>query len=53
MKEEKRIEKGNQRVNQVAKIQVDRQLQAQELGWLFRPLAFVHSLPSRLKPGPL
>ena len=39
MKEEKRIEKGNQRVNQVAKIQVDRQLQAQELGWLFRPLA--------------
>lgn len=39
MKESKRIEKGDERINQVVKIQADRQMQTQELGWLFRPLA--------------
>lgn len=39
MKEKKRIEKDEKRMNQVAKIQADRQMQTQELGWLFRPLA--------------
>lgn len=39
MKEEKRIERAEQRKDSVVKIQADRQLQSQELGWLFRPLA--------------
>lgn len=39
MKNEKRIERIEQRKEAVVKIQADRQLQTQELGWLFRPLA--------------
>jgi len=39
VKVEKRIAKIEQQKEQVAKIQVDRPLQSQEMGWLFRPLA--------------
>jgi hypothetical protein len=39
VKDEKRIEKAQKQADQVAKVQADRQLQSQELGWLFRPLA--------------
>ena len=39
MKNETRVTKKENRGDRAAKIQTDRQLQAQELGWLFRPLA--------------
>lgn len=39
MKKEKRIERIERQINQIAKIQTDRQIKEQELGWLFRPLA--------------
>jgi len=39
MKDEKRLEKTEKLIDQAIKIQTDRQLQTQELGWLFRPLA--------------
>ena len=38
MRDERRIEKAEKKTDQVVKIQTDRQLQSQELGWLFRPL---------------
>jgi len=39
MKDERRVKKVAMKQDLVAKIQADRQLQTQELGWLFRPLA--------------